>query len=251
MVSSKAVLTFTIIREEFQSMKDGKLSSHLLILCCLPMLSIWYCAGPPSKPAYVKDGTEYGKVQGSFRHRWWNYYERGLSFQEGRFYSEAILDLKGAIQQREKDQRMARTYGMHFIDYFPHRELGIVHYEMGNLEAAKEELEVSLRQYSSAKARFYIDQVRKKLIEREGRDVPPPRLGLDLKDPEVWTRDDPVILSGVAEDEHYVSDITIGAAPLFMEGSEKRISFREALNLSQGSHYIEVKAEISQSQPQP
>jgi len=242
LVSSKAVLTFTIIREEFQSMKNGKLSSLLFILCCLPMLALWYCAGPPSKPAYVKDGTEYGKVQGSFRHRWWNYYERGLSFQEGKFYSEAILDLKGAIQQREKDQRMARTYGMHFIDYFPHRELGIVHYEMGNLEAAKEELEVSLSQYSSAKARFYIDQVRKKLIEREGRDVAPPRLSLDFKTGEVWTRDDPVVLSGVAEDEHYVSAITIGGASFFLEGSQKRISFREILRLSQGLHPVEVEA---------
>ena len=162
---------------------------------------------------------------------------------DGEFYPEALADFKSAFQQRDRDQRMARTYGMHFIDYFPHREQGIVHFKMGNHEAAKEELELSLRQYPSSKARFHLDQVRKALIEQKGGDVPSPRLRLNLKTDEIWTGDDPVILSGVAEDEHYVSKITIGAVPLFMEGSEKRISFRQTLNLSQGSHYIEIKAE--------
>jgi len=96
----------------------------------------------------VKDGKEYGKVSGAFfRHRWWNYYERGLSFAEGEFFPEAVSDLEEAIQQRTRDQRMARTYGMHFMDYFPHRELGIVYYETGDFEGAKRELEVSLSHF--------------------------------------------------------------------------------------------------------
>jgi len=41
----------------------------------------------------------------------------------------AISDFQAAIRQREKDQRRARTCGMHFIDYFPHQELGIVYFE--------------------------------------------------------------------------------------------------------------------------
>jgi hypothetical protein len=222
-------------------MEKPKLTIQFLI-SSLFILSLCCCSGSPQRPVYIKDGKEYGKVQGSFRHKWWSFYERGLSFQEGKFYSEALSDLSEAIQQREKDQRMARTYGMHFIDYFPHRELGIIQYETGHLEAAKEELELSLDHYPSAKARFYLDRVRKALIERRGRDVPPPRLYLDLKADEIWTRDDPVILSGFAEDEHYISAMTFGGLAFHLEGSQRRIPFKKPLKLSQGLHTVEVEA---------
>jgi TolB-like protein len=191
---------------------------------------------------YVKKGKVYGKVQGAFRHRWWNYYERGLSFAEGEFYQEAIGDLKIAINQRAKDQRMARTYGMHFIDYFPHRELGIIYYQLEDLRTAKRELELSLSHFPSAKAQFYLDRVRKNLIEQEGKEIAPPRLTLALKKHEFWTREDPVVISGVAEDEHYISGITINKVPLFLELSQKRIPFEETLRLPQGRHIIEVVA---------
>jgi len=214
----------------------------LLLLTFLVGLSFWSCAGQPSGPTYIKDGKVYGQVRGAFRHRWWNYYERGISFVEGKFFPEAVADLKEAIQQRTKDQRMARTYGMHFIDYFPHRELGIVYYETGSLDAAKRELELSLSHFPSAKARFYLDRVRKGLIERLGIEASPPKLTLTLKTDEIRTRDDPVVLSGVAEDEHYVAGITIRGEPVFLEGSQKRILFKELLDLSQGRHTIEVVA---------
>lgn len=194
-----------------------------------------------SVPIYIKDGKEYGKTHQAFRNRWWNYYERGLSFAEGAFYTEAVTDMKLAIDQRAKDQRMARTYGMHFTDYFPHRELGVIYYHTRKLETAKKELDLSLSQFPSAKARFYLDRVRKAIIERQGKTVSPPSLTLDFKTNEVWTRADPVIISGIAKDENYVSEITIRGKPLFSEGSQKQIAFRETLLLSQGRHEIEVR----------
>ena len=190
----------------------------------------------------TRDGKGFCTVEGAFRHRWWNYYERGLSCAEGEFFTEALSDLDESVRQREKDQRMARTYGMHFVDYFPHRELGIIHYEMGNLAAAKTELELSLSQFPSSKAQFYLDRVRRDLTKQEQRDVRPPILKLDLKKDEIWTSGDPVIISGVAEDPHYISGITIAGAPLFLEQSRKQIRFEEALTLSQGVHKIEVAA---------
>lgn len=200
------------------------------------------CASSHERKLYTRNGNVYGVTHGAFRNRWWNYYERGLSFADGEFYKEALADLKKASQQRTKDQRMARTYGMHFIDYFPHRELGIVYYRMGNLDTAKRELGLSLRYFPSAKARFYLDRVRKALIERQAKAVSPPRLTLNFKSHEVWTRQDPVIVSGVAEDDEYVSGITIGRIPIFLEGSQKRIPFRRSLTLTQGRHTIEVVA---------
>ena len=197
--------------------------------------------GADSGKVYAKNGKEYGKLQGSFRHRWWNYYERGLSYADGEFYQEALVDLKKAILQREKDQRMARTYGMHFIDYFPHREAGIIYYQMGDPERASTELELSLSQFSSAKAYFYLDRVRKALISLKGKDVPHPILTINFKTDEVWTRQDSVLISGTASDKHYVAEITVNGIPLFLEASKKIIAFEKTLSLFQGRHLIEVK----------
>jgi TolB-like protein len=191
---------------------------------------------------YIKDGKEYGKVRGAFRHRWWNYYERGLSYSEGEFYKEALEDFKGAIKQREKDQRTARTYGMHFVDYFPHRESGIIYYQLGNMEEAERELELSLNHFPSAKARFYLDRVRKSLLQSRAQEWAPPRLTLNFKTDELWTKEDPVVVSGAAEDEGYIAAVSIGGVPLFLEGSEKSVSFKESLSLGQGKHTLKVEA---------
>jgi hypothetical protein len=223
-------------------MKRKKLQILILFLVSLILHSLCQCVAQNSRPIYVKDGKIYGKVAGTFRHRWWNYYERGLSYADGEFYREAQSDLREAVRQRDKDQRMARTYGMHFIDYFPHRELGIVLYQLGDLQEAKKEFELSLSQFPSAKARFYLDRVRKALIEQKAPKITPPRVTLDFKTQEVWTREDPVVISGLAEDEQYVAAIRIRGVPLFWEASKKRIPFSEPLVLAQGPHTIEVEA---------
>ena len=107
----------------------------LLFLFAVSILSS--CTHQTDGKAYTRDGNTYGQVRGTFRHKWWDYYERGLSFADGRFFEEAARDYKSAIDGRKKDQRMARTYGMHFVDYFPTRELGIVYCQMGDLPAAE------------------------------------------------------------------------------------------------------------------
>ncbi len=196
-----------------------------------------------SIPTHVREGREYGKIDEAFRHKWWNYYKRGLSFAEGEYYKEAEADLREAMGRRMQDQRMARTYGMHFIDYFPHRELGIVHYLTQNFDTARKELELSLNQFPSAKARFYLDRVRKAIIGKQGKGASPPSLTLDFKTDEIWTRLDPVFISGTARDENYISEITIRGTPLFSEGSQKEFFFRERLALPQGRHEIEITAQ--------
>jgi TolB-like protein len=212
----------------------------LIILIALCLFS--GCVSSSKDNRYIKNNKAYGVTEGAFRHRWWNYYERGLSFAEGQFYQEAVADLKQAAKHRAKDQRMARTYGMHFVDYFPHRELGIIYYLTGNLNEAGRELALSLNHFPSAKARFYLDKVRKALIEQEAKEVLPPRLTLNFKMDEVWTREDPVVVSGVAEDEQYIADLFIMGVPLFLEGSQKKVPFEKSLILSQGRHAIEVEA---------
>ena len=108
--------------------------------------------------------------------------------------------------------------------------------------AAQDELELSISQYPSSKARFYLDRVRKTLIEREGGEVKPPRLILDLRNGEIWTRDDPVTISGVAEDERYVAGVSIMGIPLFLEQAQAKVPFKKALQLPQGRHEVAVEA---------
>lgn len=206
------------------------------------LLTLPNCVKSVAVERYVKNGEEYGVVRGAFRHRWWNYFERGVSLADGKFYDEAIKDLKIAISKRFEDQRRARTYGMHFVDYFPHRELGVIYYLTGSVPEAKEELELSLSQYPSAKAYFYLDLVRKASFGMEGEKFSPPTLLLDLKEKEVWTKDETVVISGRAEDKHFVSTITINNVPVFIEGSKQSISFRREMSLSHGEHKIEVVA---------
>jgi tetratricopeptide (TPR) repeat protein len=210
----------------------------LIVLLLLPLQD--YTASSSEK--YLKDGVEYGKVKGSFRSRWWNYYERGLSFMEGEFYREAIADFDQAIKQRAADQRMARTYGMHFVDYFPHREKGLVYYLMGEYDAAKMEMDLSLKQHPSAKARYYLDRIRAVLMEQEGQEVSTPRILVDLPSDEIWTRDDPVIISGAAEDRQYISYLTLGKKSVFIKAADEKIGFKEKLSLDQGRHIIDITA---------
>ena len=37
-------------------------------------------------------------VKGAFRHRWWNYYERALSYAEGAFHKQALADLDAPVR---------------------------------------------------------------------------------------------------------------------------------------------------------
>lgn len=196
----------------------------------------------PSGSGIEKNGKRYGVTEGSFRHTWWNYYERGLSFGEGGFYREALADLQQALTDREADQRMARTYGMHFVDYFPHRECGVIYYLTGNLDAAQKELNTSLSQFPSSKARFYLDRVRKAMLEKTVSIVRPPVLDLHPDGDLVWTRDDPVVLSGIAESDCFVSSIVVNEQPVFMEGAGLRREFSEKLALAPGTHVVTVTA---------
>jgi len=217
------------------------LLSYICLLGILLLPFLQGCAPAPSG-TYIKDGVEYGTVRGAFRNRWWNYYERGISFIEGEFYREAISDFDQAIDQRSDDQRMARTYGMHFIDYFPHRERGLAYYLSGEYEIAKKEMELSLEQQPSAKAQYYLDKIRKVLMEREGQEVSIPRIMVDLPSDEIWTKDDPVIISGAAEDKQYISGIVLAGKPVFLEAADQRIGFKEEMQLEQGEHIIDITA---------
>jgi hypothetical protein len=192
--------------------------------------------------AYIRDGKSYGVTRGLFNHRWWNYFERGVSFSDGKFWPEATNDLKEAIRQRDKDQRRTRTYGMHFMDYFPHRELGIVYYNTAQYDQAIQELEQSLWHEESAKAKFYLNKAREQKISRLNLDKEPPKLELTSLPDDMAVNNSLLSIKGVATDDTYVSTILLNGKPLFLELAQQTLPFEHTITLAPGKNNLTVKA---------
>lgn len=144
------------------------------------MLLLCACCMTPKRPPMIgNDDQTYGIVEGLFQHRWWNYYERGQSFTDGAltYYLEAPADLAkamhylkiaeadftDAISLRRTDQFRARTYGMHFLDYFPHRERGIVYYYMAEIFRRQKKADAAKEQITKARHEIEISLYGKKL----------------------------------------------------------------------------------------
>jgi len=122
----------------------------------------------------------------NLRHgRYYNYFSRGAVYLAFGHYDKALVDFNEAIDKRERDSRNTPTYGMHFIDYFPHRESGVARYFLG--ESAKadrkerhyriaiEELEISCSHEETARAQSYLNLARRALwkVTKEQDRIPP------------------------------------------------------------------------------
>ena len=70
---------------------------------CIAVVALLLSCNTPPDPKYLKDGVQYGVVKGLFRERWWNFYERGLSFSAGGFWNEAVADFAEALRQDWRD----------------------------------------------------------------------------------------------------------------------------------------------------
>jgi hypothetical protein len=222
------------------SLQPWRYSTMLLGLFLL--LGMVGCAVERGR-VYVKDGKQYGVTSGQiWRGRWWNYYERGVSYADGEFWDEALVDFQAAIQRRQEDQRRARTYGLHFIDYFPHRELGIVYYRLDRYPEAIHELETSLATVDNAKAKFYLNRARKSLLQQTGRDTVPPRIVLTSPADGLLTNRFTVTVAGRAEDDTYVSAVTINGRSQFVELAEPRLPFTQEIALHDGANIVDVAA---------
>jgi hypothetical protein len=215
------------------------------LACCL-CLGVAGCAIDRG-PVYTKDGKDYGVTSSKFwRNTWWQNYERGLSYAEGEFWDDAVTSFQAALATRlgQQDQRRANTYGLHFIDhYFPHRELGIVYYRLGRYHDALHQLSTSLDHVESAKAKFYLNKVRRALLQQTGRDTTPPRLGLDSPADGLVLNRFTVTVTGHVDDDTYVSAVAINGQPLLIELAVPHLPFTEEVALQDGPNPIEIMAQ--------
>jgi tetratricopeptide (TPR) repeat protein len=187
-------------------------------------------------------GQACGVTEGAFRSRWWNYYERGLSFAACGDWREAEQDLRQALSLRAQDQRRARTYGMHFVDYFGHRELGIVLYRQGRLDMAIDELQTSLASVKSAKAEVYLDRARKLLIEKNQLDRIPPSIDIESPRDNALVQGFSIKVQGVVRDDTYVKQIIVNGVPVRIDLGAPRIRFEMEVPLKRLGNRIEIVA---------
>jgi TolB-like protein len=98
---------------------------------------------------------------------WYKAYEEGLQAMQRQDFHSAVSFFQQAIQGNPTDNPKVRTYGMHFMEYYPHRELGICLYNLGENDEALRELQISSTQAPSIRANDYIKQI--------SGNVPPPK----------------------------------------------------------------------------
>ncbi len=88
--------------------------------------------------------------------KWFELYEKGLRLESTGKWEEAIYFFKKALAIKSKDAGRIRTYGTHFIDYFPHREIGVCYYFLKKYHEAMRELKISIAQKASKRAVEYL-----------------------------------------------------------------------------------------------
>ena len=194
------------------------------------------------RTVYEKAGRKYGKTVGLFKEKWNDYYLRGLSYSEGGYWNDAIPDFKEAIRRRDKDRRRARTYGLHFIDYFPNRELGIACFNIRQYNEAIQALEASLKAYPTARAKYYLNKARSQGLQETRQDAAHTAIAVQFPPPLYATNMFSIRIKGTATDNYYVSGMMFNGKASPLELAEKEISFTEEVPLHYGENIITVQS---------
>lgn len=102
--------------------------------------------------------------------KWYKSYRSGLEAMDNKNWVVALQHFQKALASKNKDTNKIRAFGVTFIEYYPHREIGICFYYLGLVELAREHLTISLRQVYSDRARDYLDRINRgdhPVIDRE------------------------------------------------------------------------------------
>lgn len=181
---------------------------------------------------------------------WWNYYERGLEAVAAGQWTNAVQDFQTCLGTRPgarfgnvREQWWARTYGVRFLNgYFPHRELGIALLNRGQTQAAVAELEESIRQEPSGRAKHFLNEARRAV--QTGRNLPAPRIILDAPDGSAspYCRSPFLQVEGLVAAEGRVARIEINGASEFIELADPEKRFTREIALNPGTNTIHIQA---------
>jgi TolB-like protein len=98
----------------------------------------------------------------SSQNKFYQLYNTGLEYMEKQDWQRAIAEFKSAASLEFEDTQRKRTYGTRFIEYYPHREMGIAYYMLGETEAAFKELELSNAYRLTTRAQLYLQKISNK-----------------------------------------------------------------------------------------
>ncbi len=177
-----------------------------------------------------------------FRGTWWDYYERGVKYSDAGAWKAAIQDFRAARQQRDKEDRTARTYGVAFIEYFPVRELGVALYQDGQYKAAVEALEKSLAAFPTAKGSYYYNLSRAALLRQASADKAPPRIKIDAPADGLLTNALTMEVRGTAESKNQVAVVEVNGESQLIDSAIASQPFTQLARLAPGTNAIEVLA---------
>ncbi len=200
------------------------------------------CATQPTGDGEAASGAGALVRFDTFGGRWWNYYERGVTRLNAGNLEAARSDFEEALQGRREDSWRARTYGLHFVEYFPQRELGVTLYELGEFDAAEALLRESLEDIDTERAHRYIDLITQaRLAAGQLTDDAAPALDTTVANGGL-VNERFVGLAIAARDDVGVSQVEVAGAPLYQRGATVAQEFRSELLLAPGEQRIAVAA---------
>ncbi len=174
------------------------------------------------------------------RGRWWNYFTRGCEYLAYEHYQEALYDFEMAINKKDADTRRAHTYGVDFVEYFPHRESGMAYCRIGEqetneamkeklFEKAIQELKISLEQAPSSKADFYLKRATAGFWRSSKVDTKPPIVWIANNAIDRWEDPPTLYIKGnlatlriqASDDQSGVGTVWLDCTKLLIESVEK------------------------------
>ncbi|KPA13595.1 hypothetical protein MHK_006199 [Candidatus Magnetomorum sp. HK-1] len=229
--------------------KTGITKYYLRYFMLLILISLPSCQTISHPPCDYK-GQSYGQPVGEDTNQWFDDYERAVSYMEGKCYRFALTYFLHAIHFETEDDWWVLTYGMRYMEYFPHRESAIALYHLKRYDEALKMMNQSIMQEPSAKAFFYLDKIRKALFRKEKLALKPPEIKIKHQKEftqngplHIWTHQDPFQLAGQVTAYHFVSKIIIDKNPILITSSKKKIEFQHDLSLNEGTYPIKITAE--------
>ncbi len=219
-----------------------KFPSFLLLAA---ILAACILAGPgcSGKAGNSRSAGEENRIKNkNFKGTWWNHYERALLRADEKSYRQAEADLRKALEENNTDQWQAVVRDGKNIDYFPHRELGIIHYRRREYGMAIAELAKSIENAPSAKASWFLNRARAAEITRDESDMYAPELVLETSSAGEITGAFTKTVKGVAWDDTYVAEIQVNNMPVPLELAKKKSVFSVEVPLGEGENTILVRA---------
>jgi len=84
---------------------------------------------------------------------WYESYAKGLDSFRDQQWQQAINQFTEAINEKSDSRANAKTYGLHFIDYFPYVYRGVAYFKIGDKARALADLERAEREHVVGNAR--------------------------------------------------------------------------------------------------